>query len=145
MRPPDFCFRCGGHYVGGTCVRCGRDQVVDQIETKEPIWIVNDMGELGVYVHGRAYFLYKGDNIDYAALRAKYGSDRAPVRYRRVCKREFGECQHSVRQIEAGQANGGDFYEAEAEDNTHGRWVEDGEPPPLLERRVDVLGEPKPQ
>lgn len=57
----------------------------------EPTWIVNDMGELGVMVEGRAFFLYKGDNIVYED--GKH-DDGTPILYRMVGKREFGEtCQ----------------------------------------------------
>ncbi len=53
----------------------------------EPVWIVNDLGELGVFVNGRYFFLYKGDNIEYSGLY----DDGSPMLYRRVGKREFGE------------------------------------------------------
>jgi hypothetical protein len=54
----------------------------------EPAWIVNDLGELGVMVDGRAYFLYKGENIVYETGRH---DDGTPMLYRMVGKREFGE------------------------------------------------------
>lgn len=60
-------------------------------------WVVNDLGELGVCIGGRYFFLYKGDSLE-------YGSDAADVRdgavlhddgtlmmVRPVGKREFGE------------------------------------------------------
>lgn len=55
---------------------------------QEPQWIVNDMGELGVKIGDRCFFLYKGDNIEY-----KDGKhdDGTPILYRTVGKREFGE------------------------------------------------------
>ncbi len=90
----------------------------------DPIWIVNRLGELGVFVNGEAHFLYKGDSLHYHR-----GEDPEAVPYRRVHKREFGECQHSVAQIEAGQCNGGDFYHGEADRNAEGLWVTEGEPP----------------
>jgi hypothetical protein len=59
-----------------------------------PVWIVNDLGELGVKVGTRYFFLYKGDNIEYGAD-AKDGialhDDGTPMQYRIVGKREFGE------------------------------------------------------
>lgn len=58
----------------------------------EPQWIVNDLGELGVMVEGRAFFLYKGDNIEYNGLH----DDGTPMMYRMVGKREFGETCHPV-------------------------------------------------
>lgn len=56
----------------------------------EPKWIVNSLGELGVEVCGRCFFLYKGDNIEYTAKDQSEGV----ILYRRVGKREFGEVQH---------------------------------------------------
>jgi hypothetical protein len=60
----------------------------------EPVWIVNDLGELGVKVGARYFFLYKGENIEYGAD-AKDGvalhDDGTPMHYRIVGKREFGE------------------------------------------------------
>lgn len=92
-----------------------------EAEPEEPMWVVNNLGELGVYVNGKAFFLYKGDNITYDE------NDKIP--YRQVRKREFGECQHSAAQIDAGQYNGGDFYEEEARANVDGHWVLEGVPP----------------
>ena len=51
----------------------------------EPEWIVNSLGELGVHVDGRCFFLYKGRSLEYDA----FGDD--PVKWRPVGKREFGE------------------------------------------------------
>lgn len=66
--------------------------------TDEPEWIVNDLGELGVRVGSRFFFLYKGGNIEYGADGigdsrdgvALHG-DGTPMHYRIVGKREFGE------------------------------------------------------
>lgn len=74
----------------------------------EPNWIVNDLGELGVEVDGRFYFLYKGGNLEYGG---KYSShegvaihdDGTPMRYRMVGKREFGECCHPLKWVQAGR------------------------------------------
>lgn len=63
----------------------------------EPLWIVNDLGELGVKIGERFFFLYKGENIEYGS--GGKGSialhdDGTPMKYRLVGKREFGEtCQ----------------------------------------------------
>jgi hypothetical protein len=54
----------------------------------KPKWIVNDLGELGVEVCGRCFFLYKGDNIEYES--GKH-DDGTTILYRPVGKREFGE------------------------------------------------------
>ena len=50
-----------------------------------PSWIVNDHGELGVLVNGQAYFMYKGQPLQYK------GEEDSPTRFRYVEKREFGE------------------------------------------------------
>lgn len=64
-----------------------------RLRAETPEWIVNDNGELGVMVHGRAFFLYKGDSLEYdKALH----DDGTPMMYRAVGKREFGECCHPV-------------------------------------------------
>lgn len=54
----------------------------------KPEWIVNDLGELGVVVEGRCFFLYKGESFEYED--GKH-DDGTPVKYRPVGKREFGE------------------------------------------------------
>lgn len=69
-------------------------------ETDEPLWIVNDLGELGVRVNGRCFFLYKGGNIEYKNGRHEDGS---PMLYRRVGKREFGETQWPSQWMEQGR------------------------------------------
>jgi len=45
-------------------------------------WVVNDLAELGVKIGDKFFFLYKGESY--------CGGDK----WRRVFKREFGECQH---------------------------------------------------
>jgi len=63
----------------------------------EPQWIVNDLGELGVKVDARFFFLYKGRSLEYGDddESVEYGSalhdDGTPMMYRMVGKREFGE------------------------------------------------------
>lgn len=53
-------------------------------------WVVNDIGELGVKVGNRFFFLYKGSSLEYPE-----GHDNgSPMRWRHVYKREFGECCH---------------------------------------------------
>lgn len=53
-----------------------------------PNWIVNNLGELGVEVDGRFFFLYKGASIEYKEAKNVDGS---PMMWRPVHKREFGE------------------------------------------------------
>lgn len=65
----------------------------------EPKWIVNDLGELGVKVGGRFFFLYKGDNIEYDGIH----DDGSPMLYRPVGKREFGETVMPMKWIREGK------------------------------------------
>lgn len=65
--------------------------VVSEESGNEPLWIVNDNGELGVVVNERAFFLYKGDNLEYESGNH---DDGIPILARRVGKREFGEICH---------------------------------------------------
>ena len=64
---------------------------VAALEADEPKWIVNDIGELGVEIHAKMYFLYKGHSLEYRE--AKH-DDLSPMLYRPVYKREFGEVCH---------------------------------------------------
>lgn len=57
-------------------------------------WIVNDSSELGVKIFGRCFFLYKGFSLEYKEGLHDNGE---PILYRRVEKREFGECCHPVK------------------------------------------------
>lgn len=71
-----------------------------KLEQQAPEWIVNDLGELGVKVGGRFFFLYKGDNIEY-----KNGmhDDGTPMMWRPVGKREFGETCWPLQWVLAGR------------------------------------------
>ena len=71
-----------------------------QLHRREPAWIVNDLGELGVTVCGRHYFLYKGDNLEYKDGLHDNGT---PMMYRMVGKREFGETQWPQKWVVAGR------------------------------------------
>ena len=69
-------------------------------------WIVNDLGELGVEVNGRCFFLYKGESYEYGKDGlAKNGvcvhDDGRPMHYRQVGKREFGETCHPIGCLKA--------------------------------------------
>ena len=65
----------------------------------KPVWIVNDLGELGVKLGARFYFLYKGDNLEYKTGKHDDGSQ---MMWRIVGKREFGETCHPLRWITSG-------------------------------------------
>lgn len=68
----------------------------DDVSTA-PVWIVNELGELGVRVNGENFYLYKGENYN-----PKAHEDGRPMRWRRVGKREFGECCHPLHFITDG-------------------------------------------
>jgi hypothetical protein len=55
----------------------------------KPEWVVNDMGELGVKIGDRFFFLYKGKSLE-------YDDPNMAIQWRPVEKREFGECCHPV-------------------------------------------------
>ena len=74
-------------------------KVGDNKKDMEPIWIVNDLGELGVKIGNRFFFLYKGESLEYENGTHDDGS---PIMWRAVGKREFGECQHPASWIEQG-------------------------------------------
>lgn len=60
-------------------------------------WVVNDLGELGVCVQGRYFFLYKGGSLEYGSDPDSrrdgmaLHDDGTPMMVRMVGKREFGE------------------------------------------------------
>lgn len=64
-------------------------EVLKLMVESEPQWVVNSLGELGVKVQSRYYFLYKGKSIEYEHDSVPYYS--MPMRVRPVGKREFGE------------------------------------------------------
>jgi hypothetical protein len=62
------------------------DLVDDDVE-----WVVNDSSELGVKIGDRFFWLYKGESLVYNEGEHDNGSS---IRWRKVGKREFGECCH---------------------------------------------------
>jgi hypothetical protein len=56
------------------------------LEEKDVTWIVNNLGELGVKIGKKCFFLYKGESLEY-----KRDNANEAMRYRLVGKREFGE------------------------------------------------------
>lgn len=59
-----------------------------------PSWVVNSLGELGVKIGERLFFLYKGQSLEYPK-----GGD---MQWRYVMKREFGETCHPLDWVERG-------------------------------------------
>jgi hypothetical protein len=59
-----------------------------------PDWIVNDIGELGVKINGRCFFMYKGESLEYDDC--CHDDDGSPMMYRLIGKREFGETCHPL-------------------------------------------------
>lgn len=66
-------------------------EVLKLMVESEPQWVVNSLGELGVKVQGRYYFLYKGESLEYDYDDDDIHDDGTPMRVRPVGKREFGE------------------------------------------------------
>lgn len=56
-------------------------------------WVVNNLGELGVKIGDRYFFLYKGQSLEYHKGELQENDDGSKAFYlvRRVGKREFGE------------------------------------------------------
>ena len=63
------------------------------IDADDVQWVVNDNAELGVKVGGKYFWLYKGESLEY---KDKKHDDGTPIKYRKVGKREFGECCHPL-------------------------------------------------
>ena len=89
-----------------------KEKIKNIIETNyanlEPEWIVNSIGELGVKVNNKCFFLYKGRNIVYK------GEDAEDIMYRAVGKREFGEVCHPIKYYDKnGMALFGKEYKVE--------------------------------
>jgi hypothetical protein len=74
----------------------------------EPQWIVNDIGELGVKINERFFFLYKGESLEYED---GTHDDGTPILYRIVGKREFGETQWPQKWVLDGRRPEGRYTE----------------------------------
>jgi hypothetical protein len=65
-----------------------REVLLEKRRKTSPNWIVNDLGELGVEIGGRYFFLYKGKSLEYTGAPE---AEHDVLEYRNVGKREFGE------------------------------------------------------
>jgi hypothetical protein len=104
------CGTTGGEAHQPTCRWRTPDGAAGEAESVgEPEWIVNDIGELGVRVGGRCFFLYKGESLEYGSSEEEIARGVAlhdegdPMRFRRVQKREFGETQWPDVWLQAGR------------------------------------------
>lgn len=93
----------------------------DRVGPDDVLWVVNDMGELGVKIHGRCFFLYKGESLEYADGTGH--DDGTPTLYREVGKREFGETVWPQAWIKAGRSEARYVLEL-----VHTPGLSDGEP-----------------
>lgn len=62
------------------------------LRSEDVEWIVNSIAELGVKIGGQFFFLYKGKSLVYS----EPTGEEAPLMWRPVGKREFGECCHPL-------------------------------------------------
>lgn len=65
-----------------------------KLKAEDVEWVVNSLAELGVKIGDQFFWLYKGESLVYDRGRS---GDNAPLRWRPVRKREFGECCHPVK------------------------------------------------
>lgn len=68
-----------------------------QLSADDVEWVVNDNAELGVKIGNQFFFCYKGHSLVYAE---GTHDDGRPMMWRRVFKREFGECIHPVNYLQ---------------------------------------------
>jgi hypothetical protein len=61
-------------------------------------WVVNSLGELGVKIGDDFQWMYKGRSLRYEDPTHEAGEEREgkPMLWRRIGKREFGECCHPI-------------------------------------------------
>lgn len=89
-----FTFSNGNKHVYSLCwIYTEVEFVLDERYTAKaisvPNWVVNDNAELGVKINDKFFWLYKGESFEY---KSNKHDDGTPIKYRKVGKREFGEC-----------------------------------------------------
>jgi hypothetical protein len=91
--PVEFpqCEICGGLRNALGEDKCVCAELAEEAERLKPVWIVNSLGELGVKVGDKFYFMYKGESLVYTELSKE---DGIHMMWRPIGKREFGETQH---------------------------------------------------
>ena len=83
-----------GRSIVGDCRECNAEMDAAEVAKGAPLWVVNNLGELGVKIGERLFFLYKGRSIEYGPKDME--GDEPPMMWRTVGKREFGECCHPI-------------------------------------------------
>src|SRR4051812_24632158 len=103
---------------------------IPTLKEEDVEWVVNDIAELGVKIGDQFFFLYKGTSLQYDGLHDEdEDGNRAPMRWRHVYKREFGECCHPIETLKAhGKTTLDDFT------NAYG-WVDDWKDMPVTPTR----------
>lgn len=64
------------------------DRNIDLFNFNEPVWVVNNIGELGVKIKNRYFFFCDGNSFEY---KATHYTDGCKIMVRRVAGSEFGE------------------------------------------------------
>lgn len=62
--------------------------MTNKLTEKDVVWVVNEYNEVGVLINGQAFFMYKGESIEYKRL---LPDSATKLKLRKVGKRECGE------------------------------------------------------
>lgn len=61
--------------------------MTNKLTEKDVVWVVNEYHEVGVLINGQAFFMYKGESIEYKSR----PGEPSMLKLRKVGKRECGE------------------------------------------------------